>query len=384
MFTRSDLNDLLKAHHTIGTSLFLPTHMYGRETEQDPIRLKNLIATARAEMKARGIDDEDADTTLAPAVALITDHTFWQHQDLGLALYLIDGTMMTFHVPIPLTEQVVVGPRNYVRPLLPLLADDTSFRVLTMTAEQVELFHATRFALVEAHEPSLPTNVGQGRPESDYENPVQASPVARPNTGTVNISNAQVYGDSPAEWRKGRLVEYARRTAAAVDDILAGDPVPIVLVASDELSGHFSKASTLAAELVYVIDANPAAMSRADLLTAAFAAVRPQLDIARQEALAHWAMLHGRTDHLAISTITDIVTAAHGGAVETLFIENGPVILGHYDRGSGEVVLADATGDDVEDLIETAAVLTLQHGGNLYLASADEIAGSHAAATLRY
>lgn len=384
MFTRSDLNDLLKDHQTVGASLFLPTHRYGSETEQDPIRLNNLIATARAEMKTRGIDADDAETMLAPAVALVRDHTFWQHQDLGLALYLTGGTMMTFQVPISLTEQVVVGPRNYVRPLLPLLADDAPFRVLTMTAEQVELFHATRFALVEAHDPSLPTNVGQDRRESDYENPVQASPVARPNTGTVNISNAQVYGDSPAEWRKSRLVEYARRTAGVVDDILAGDPVPIVLVASDELSGHFSKASTLDAELLYVIDANPAAMSRADLLAAAFSAVRPQLEIARHEALAQWAMLHGRTDHRAMSAVTDIVTAAHRGAVETLFIEDGPMAMGHYDHGSGEAVLADATSDDCEDLIEVAALLTLQHGGTLHLASADEIAGNRAAATLRY
>ncbi len=384
MFTRSDLNDVVKTHHALGASLFLPTHPHGLETQQGPIRLNNLITTARAEMLARGVDPAEADATLAPALVLVKDHAFWQHQDLGLAVYLTGATMLTFPVPMPLTEQVVIAPRSYIRPLLPLLADDAPFLVLTMTADQTQLFHATRFALIDAREPSLPTGLGQDHAESDYENPVQASPVARPNTGTVNISNAQVYGDSPPEWRKRRLREYARRTAAAVDAILARGPLPFVLVASGELAGAFSKASTIRSDQIHVIDANPASLAHADLHAAAYAAVRPEFEATRRAAIEQWAMLYGQGDARAITATADIVTAAHRGAVETLFIEDGPMVLGHYDRDSGEAVLADAPAKDLEDLIEAGAVLALQYGSTLHVISAEDISGNHAAAILRY
>ena len=103
---------------------------------------------------------------------------------------------------------------------------------------------AAALALADA---DLPSGLEEASGESDYQNPVQASPVARPHTGSVNISNAQVYGDSPPEWRKGRVVAFAHRVAVAVDRFVGANPVPVVLVANAEVSGHFQRESTLGA-----------------------------------------------------------------------------------------------------------------------------------------
>ncbi len=199
----------------LAVSIFLPTHVRGRETRQDPIRLKNLTTQAHDNLMAAGISPADGDTLLAPALELLDDHPFWQHQSQGLALFLGTGTAHRYKVPIPLTEQVVVGPGFHIRPLLPILAADGAYRVLTITAGKVRMFDASRFALTEAENTGLPDNLADDLGEPDYENPVQASTVARPHTGSINIDNAQVYGDSPAEWRKGRIVEFARRVATA-------------------------------------------------------------------------------------------------------------------------------------------------------------------------
>lgn len=37
-------------------------------------------------------------------------------------------------------------------------------------------------------------------------------------TGVINVSNAQVYGDSRAEWSKIRRVELVRRISTALED----------------------------------------------------------------------------------------------------------------------------------------------------------------------
>ena len=159
--------------------------------------------------------------------------------------------MQRFNVPITLPEQVTVGHRFHVRPLLPLLAADGQFYVCTITEDQVRLSLGSRFGMTDLSLADLPDGAHDDLDDtSDYENPLQASPVARTHTGHINIPNAQVYGSSPPEWRKGRVGVYVDRAAVVVDDAVRADPAPVVLIASPELAGHFAKASTLGALLV--------------------------------------------------------------------------------------------------------------------------------------
>ena len=226
MFTKSDLSALMDAAPPLGVSIFLPTHVRGAEVRQDPIRLKNLAADARDKLEAAGLSRVEADELLAPALALVEDYKFWQHQDQGLALFLGDGEARRHKVPLPFAEQVVVGPGFHVKPLLPVLAADGAFHVLTITADRVRLFDASRFSMAEVDSGDLPENLDEVTGEfSDYENPVQSAPVARPHTASISIGNAQVYGDSPEDWRKGQLVEYVRRVASALQDRLASSPL---------------------------------------------------------------------------------------------------------------------------------------------------------------
>jgi hypothetical protein len=46
MFSRSDLDELVAMDARPAVSIYLPTHIAGREIRQDPIRLKNLLSSA--------------------------------------------------------------------------------------------------------------------------------------------------------------------------------------------------------------------------------------------------------------------------------------------------------------------------------------------------
>src|ERR1700738_3765936 len=46
MFSRSDLDEVAAMDARPAVSIFLPTHIAGREIRQDPIRLKNLLSSA--------------------------------------------------------------------------------------------------------------------------------------------------------------------------------------------------------------------------------------------------------------------------------------------------------------------------------------------------
>jgi hypothetical protein len=190
MFTRSDLATLLADPSPLAVSIFLPTHVRGSEVRQGPILLKNLTTRAHDDLMTAGISPADAEALLAPARALIDNYPFWQHQDHGLALFLGAGAARRYKVPIPLAEQVVVGPGFHIRPLLPILAADGAYRVLTITAGKVRLFEASRFAITEVENTGLPDNLGDELGEPDYENKVLAGADVRPHTGSINIRTA--------------------------------------------------------------------------------------------------------------------------------------------------------------------------------------------------
>lgn len=385
MFTRSELSRLLSSAPSLGASIFLPTHVLGREVRQGPIRLKNLAAEACNQLVSAGLDQAEAEAFVEPATMLVDDYGFWQHQSQGLAVFLDGEQPRHFKVPIPLPERVAVGPGFHVMPLLPLLAADGAFLVLTITADKVALYAGSRFELAEDETADLPRSIGDLPGEPDYENPVQASPVARPNTGTINVSNAQVYGDSPADWSKIRRVEFVRRVATGLNDHVAANPVPVVVVADTELAGHFQKLSSLGPRLIGVVDVNPESLDPARLHEVTYAVVQPHLDERRNEALERFQALSGGGDPRAATAVEEVVRAAYAGRVDTLLLAEDRAVSGRYDQAVDRFAEGESFATAGGDLLEAAAVQTLQSGGDVHLTNQDEALGGHpCGAILRY
>ncbi|MBA3326455.1 MAG: hypothetical protein H0T41_14710 [Rhodobacteraceae bacterium] len=290
-----------------------------------------------------------------------------------------------YKVPLSLADEVVVGSGFHVKPLLPMLAADGAFHVLTITADRVRLFDASRFSLSETDSSDLPESLSEVKNEPDYENPAQAAPVARPNTASIDISNAQVYGDSPEDWRKERLVEYVRRIASALADRLATDAVPVVLVADAETGGHFQKFSSLGSLLVGVVETNPEALDKTALHEAAYAIMQPRLDKDRQGAIERFAALHGGGDARAANSLEDVVRAAYQGRIDTLLLAEGEAAPGRYDEDTDVVATGSEDTHMGGDLLDAAAVRTLRHGGAVFVLPREELPGdAAAAAVLRY
>jgi hypothetical protein len=60
VLTRNNLNLLMAVHKGPCVSVFMPMHRSGPETQQDPIRLKNLIREAEERLIARGLRTPEA------------------------------------------------------------------------------------------------------------------------------------------------------------------------------------------------------------------------------------------------------------------------------------------------------------------------------------
>jgi len=382
MFSRSDLTDLVEAAPTIAVSLYLPMQILGRETRQNPIILKNLLRQARDQLALLDLHGAEAQALLSPAVDLIEDHDFWQHQAPGLALYLSGAGMQAIKLPVAVPELVVAGAGFHISPLLPLQQQDAVFLVLTLTAEAAHLWQATRFAMTATDIAGLPASVESLDEAPDREASLQSHGYGRPNTGGKNMPKTQVYGDSPEDWRKGRLVEYARRIALALSTHLARDPHRIVLVADAEIGGHILKDEALSPLIAGFVEVNPAALDEGTIHAAAAAVMKPFHDQAREIALEHLDALIGRSDATACTDPGHLNAAAQNGRVEQLFVAEHEALSGHSDTRTGPVEGIDPA---LRNDQERAAQSTLRNGGVIWVVPPDRLPeGTRMAAVLRY
>lgn len=387
MFTQTDLYTLIDTEPEPGVSFFLPTHVHGRETMQGPIRLKNLASQAAGKLQAAGLKAGEAQSLLAPVLALVDDFDFWQHQDQGLALFLHGADMRAYKVPLPLEESVHVGRGFHVRPLLPVLAADGSFMVLSVTADDVRLFQGSRFAISQEDSSDLPRNLDQVKAaeKGDYENNQLAGSAGRPHTGTAGLGKAQVHGDSPEDWRKGRLVEYTKRIALALKERLAANPLPLVLVADAETGGHLRKQEPIAGLVAGMVEINPDVMGDDELHEAAYGVVQPQLDRMRQEAVARFSALKGSGDRRAASVLQDVAAAAWQGQVDTLLLAEGRSVWREFDAAHGRLSEDETAQGKGQDLLDRLTVHTLRQGGSVFVLPAAAMPDAQdAAAILRF
>jgi hypothetical protein len=378
MFSRSDLDELITAEAQPAVSIYLPTHIAGREIRQDPIRLKNLLSSASERLPA-SLRKPDIDALLAPAEALIGDDDFWRHQEQGLAVFLAPGFSRIHKLPQPVQEEVVLGDHFHIKPLLPLLEDAGSFWLLTISAKHTRAYRGSRWSFAEVTDIQLPQGVGPIRGMTDYQETQYASPVGRRGP----LSHAQSFGDAPEELRKAELIEFLHRVAAAFEPHLKGNPAPLVLAAHPEIQGNFREIGGWKEILSEGILENPDALAEEELHRLAYALVEPKAAEARTAALGRlYALLPvGK----ASTKPEDIVKAARYSRIDTLFLSGDEHLWGKFDEAEDRVVAHGSNGDGDVDLLDYAALMTLRQGGSVMLVDRTMLPPpGMAAAILRY
>jgi hypothetical protein len=173
-----ELTALVEQAEGLCVSIYMPTVKAGAETQQNPIRFKNLIREAEAQLQDQEIKRTDAVDFLKPAHQL-DQHDFWQHQDEGLAIFIAENLLRYYQVPLSFEEVVVVSDRFYLKPLLPLLSGDGQFYVLALSQNDIRLIEATRHSVREVELENVPKNLDEAlqydRPDEEIQYRISTS-----------------------------------------------------------------------------------------------------------------------------------------------------------------------------------------------------------------
>lgn len=358
MFSPSTLRDLATHDKSPKVSVFVPTSPSSATTQDAATQLKNLLRDASEMLTNAGVSAIDAKGLMAEVSEKVSDREFWQHQEHGLAFFVSPDGVVQVSVSHSLEPAVSVGDHFDVLPLLPGLVTDSEYVLVCASQAEVSVYQGNAAELTPITITDMPTSREDVLTDADYENPVLASPPARPNTGSQNISNAQVYGDAPPEWQAMVRRKFAARIVSSLSS--AGDlqGLPLVVIADEEMAGDVAQA----AGAVAVDKTHPAALSVQQRHEVSWGLIQDTLDKTRQERLATMAKRLGQHKDVATDP-AEIVQFAATGRVDTLFVA----------RNTADAVISEALWS------------TLGNGGDVFFAGdADAMPNSGVVALLRY
>lgn len=358
-------------------SIYLPTEEIDQERVQQPVRLRNLLDGAEAQLAELGTRSPVVREILAPLRELAEDERFWRFQSQSLAIFLTPNSLRYYRVPLALEEQVVMGPRFHIKPLLSLLADDGHFYLLTLTQERVRLWQGSRFSLAEIEFPiDTPTSLSEELRFDETESQVhfhtatgRASPDGRRAAMYYGHGNA---GDEAI--RKEQLLTFFRHLDNGLREVLQeGRQEPLVLVGIEYVQGLYRQVNQYDPLLEAGIEKDPESLDEAELHKQVWALVAPHFQRERRAALDYYQHLLGSEDARAGHGLVSVIPAAYFQRVDTLFVAEGMEKWGHFEPEENAVFIHDVAQPGDDELLDFAVVHTLLNGGKVYLVAAKDL-----------
>jgi hypothetical protein len=383
LISQNEIQSLIRKDGGFCVSIFLPTVRVG-DTQQNKIRLKNLLRTAEQRLEEHEVRGPEAAELLEPARRLLDDQTWWEHQEEGLAIFLAKDVFKTFRLPLAFHELVAVEKRFHLKPLFPLLNGDGHFYILSLTKKEIRLFSGDRFNAQEVDLGDMPS-----RFEEVMGNLTRRSTMFQ--TGSSNaVTRSPIFpghglteDDFKAETQKFFQLVDNNLEHLAVD---VDREAPFVLAGVEYLLPLFKESTRLPHVMEEGLTGNPEGLSPQELHAKAWEIVEPWFLKDQRKASERFGDLQGTGR--ATFDIREILPAAHDGRVDTIFTARGVRIWGTYDPESREVQFQEeqeAQHNGSEDLLDRAAIQTYMNGGKVFAVEQQEVPqGNAAAAIFRY
>ncbi|MHB0875683.1 MAG: baeRF7 domain-containing protein [Anaerolineae bacterium] len=364
------------------TSILMPTYRTGADTQQNPIRFRNLLQVAEQQLVDSGVRPPDARSQLQPATDLLGNADFWRNCIDGLAVFVSRSVFGAYRLPLQFREQVVVNDRFHIKPLLPLFSNDGHFYVLALSQNEVRLLEGTRLTVkdVGLEGADVPANLAEALKYDDFERQLQF------HTGSATpggARSAMFHGNEVLkDIAKTNILRYFQQVDHGLHELLRDQRIPLILAGVEYLLPIYKEANTYNYLMDEGIPGNPEIENAQALHAQAWTIVGPHFTREQDETIGRYRQFAGTG--LASGDVGLIAAAAYQGRVDTLLTANSGGVLGAYRPESGDVALgADVPG--AEDLSDFASMHTILNGGEVYVLPLERMpTSSGMAAVFRY
>ena len=373
LLTKKEFAELAAVHGSRCISLFMPAHRTGKAVteHQDKILFKNQLSNIEKEMKERGFGEEETKEFLEPAQALLHDPEFWRHQTEGLAVFLGRTFMRYVHLPMRVEPFFYFSHEFFLRPLMPLFMGDGNFFLLTLNFHEVKFYKGSRDMMEEMRlEDLLPQRVEEVV-GFDYQQRFLGF-----HSGSGKGAPAVFHGH--ADWQedeKDEILSFFRAIDKGINSIMEGETVPLVVASLDYLFPIYKEANTYAHLYPEHVPGNPEYVPVPELHRKTWKLLAFHFDKERQKKVDLMNQFHdtGRSS----TDIREVIPAAFGGRVDTLFLARNEEIWGVYDKPAAEVRVHDQQNPSNTSLTNLAAIHVFLNGGQVYIENKEALPQSY-------
>ncbi|MEO9255531.1 MAG: hypothetical protein ABI305_08335 [Tepidiformaceae bacterium] len=342
---RNAIRDLVAQQEYPSVSILMPTHRAHPETQQDPIRLKNLIEQAR-----RRLEEEVGKRPSWPLMERLeglAEEIDWRQNMEGLALFANDNFSTFERLPFTVDERVSIDRNFETRALVTAFQRFPRYRVLTLAEQPSRLFEGENTTLEEVEQYGFPLGFS-GTPGA----------TRRPDGAMMQRSNI----------REAHLAEFYTEVDKALTDAARAEELPLVLVGAQASLAAFDEVTANAAQIIARVEGSHDEMNGAAIAEIVWPEVQGWLATQREAAVESVGAALG-AKRLA-SGIDDAWKSAVEGRGTELVVEEGyrqPAMLqrdGYVLRLVGDDSTADGP-KHLDDAIDELVQLVLEKGGEI-------------------
>lgn len=375
----ADLKSLIAQQGKWSVSLYMPTHRVGQEQQQDPIRLKNLLAEAETKLLANGLRRSEVERLMRPAEELLWKDGFWRYQADGLAIFLSNGFSVIYRLPAEFEELLVIANNFHIKPLLPLLGRGGKFYILGLSLNRVRLFHGTPDTIREITL-SFPTSMDEALWMDEPERYLNL------HSGSVSTRQGGIFhGHGIDEDEKKNILRFFYSVDEGLSTLIEDKTVPMILAGVEYLLPIYREATAYPNILEDSISGNPDKEDLSKLHEQAWKIAKPIFEESQKKAFENYQQLKGQKSAQVTNDLSTAVKAAKFGQVETLFVPLGIQIWGRYDEANNKVILDSHPIPENDDLLDFAAAETILNSGQVFAVPREQMPDEgDLAAILRY
>ena len=353
--TRTALRDLARSSYAPCMTLTLPTHRATPESNQDPIRFRNLLKEARQIVESRSMSEG---TELIDMVQELDTTEFWRHQLEGLTVLASPQSLSYYQLTTEVAERVSLGDAFDLRSLLSLEAMSCRYYVLLLTQNEVRLFRGDRRTLDPLEVPALPSSLQDAL---GVQTPIPH--LGGHSSGPKGTDQVAFHGHKDDETHHETIQRFLRAVEAGVWSRIRGHGIPLIVAAVSDLHPLYRKVNRYPHLLERGVEGSFASAPPAELHERVWPLMRDVLADREREAFELYEDLKktGRSSHLH----TEIGLAAAQGRVELLLLREGCELPGTYDPTNGHLRDGAPTPPGSLDLSARLAHRVLRTGGEV-------------------
>ncbi len=347
-------------------SLFMPLSggPNNQSVKANSLAWREMVRGAESKIQQFGAEGRD----LLEAVSewdAISPNT--EPQGKSIAVFRSRDVFHVSWVEEPVPPRAVIGPHFYIRPLLPELTRDKTFYILALSQKDVRMLRCTSRTSEEVAFPaSVATNyevyMNSAKPDHLSERGAATGAATGSAKGiTTGTTAVRDNRDNKDQY----LAHFYQQIDHGVNESLRGRSEPVVLAGVDyeiALYRSVNKYQHLAEESV---EGAPNSLKSGEMHARALEAMLRCYDRKIEEALAEY---NHKVGGGASNRLKDVLTAAHEGRVLTLLVSDSLETTGKFDESTYTVKGRESGTAEDEDLVNGAAVETILHAGQVYVA----------------